>query len=58
MIAATNRDLRAESAAGRFRRDLFYRLSIIELHLVRCASAREDIPYLTAPLRPRTAPSA
>jgi two-component system nitrogen regulation response regulator NtrX len=46
VIAATNRELRKEVEAGRFREDLFFRLDVVEVHMPALRERADDVPLL------------
>jgi transcriptional regulator with GAF, ATPase, and Fis domain len=56
VIAATNRDLEAETRAGRFREDLYYRLNVVRLHLPPLRDRGDDIEVLARYMLSRYAP--
>ncbi len=48
VVAATNRNIEADVAAGRFRRDLYYRLAAFPIHLPSLAARPDDVPIIAA----------
>lgn len=55
VIASTHQDLKAAVAAGRFREDLYYRLSVVELVVPSLAERKSDVPLLIESFRRRYA---
>ena len=56
VLSATNKDLKAEVAAGRFREDLYYRLHIVPITIPPLRERREDIPVLARHFIQKLAP--
>ncbi len=57
IVAATNRRLSDEVAAGRFRADLYFRLQVVDLTLPPLREHKDDIPELVAHFNAQLAPS-
>ncbi len=55
LLAATSRDLMQLVETGRFRKDLFYRLNVVNLRIPALRERKEDIPLLTASILGRMA---
>ncbi len=55
ILAASNRDLKAEVAAGRFRQDLYYRLNVFAIEVPPLRQHKDDIPLLAAHFLAQTA---